>query len=102
MRDTKVRWFLIGWCAAMLFAIVLATWANAADLPLPLRSSATSPIPRAPRSRAVTPIPMPRPLSAPTQEAVPELCVGPDVRPSAGQVMTEDKTCPGGLRWRRQ
>jgi hypothetical protein len=39
------------------------------------------------------PLPKPRPA--------PELCVVPDAKPSPGQVITQDKTCPSGMRWKR-
>ena len=40
---------------------------------------------------AELPIPKPR-----------EPCVAPDVKPSAGQTIHADKTCPNGMRWRRE
>lgn len=40
------------------------------------------------------PIPKPRPA--------PEQCVGPDIKPAAGQTMQADPTCPSGYRWKVQ
>jgi hypothetical protein len=45
------------------------------------------------------PLPKKRPVSVQVIMQ-PEQCVAPGVKPSSGQVMFADQTCPSGLRWK--